>query len=91
MSLNDETIKAHLDKEKIALLPYEAVYPKKLLCQNSQLNYSIYSKIETPIEWGGIGLYRAVRAPKEVDGFRRCHVSDAIAMAKFWTWRSKQE
>lgn len=24
-----------------------------------------------------------------MNGFRRCHLSDAIAMAKFWSWRSK--
>ena len=26
-----------------------------------------------------------------MNGFRRCHLADAIAMAKFWAWRSKQE
>ena len=26
-----------------------------------------------------------------MNGFRRCHVSDAVAQVKFWTWRSKQE
>lgn len=64
MSLNDETVKAHLAKEKIEVLPYDAYFPDKILCQVSQLNYDIYSKLKTPIEWGGIGLYRAVRADK---------------------------
>lgn len=58
-----------------------------------QLNYSIYNSIQNknPIEWEGIGLYRAVRNDKEISGFKRCHIADALAMAKFWSWRSKRE
>lgn len=56
-----------------------------------QLNYAIYSNIKEPIAWEGIGLYRAVRTVKEINGFKRCHVVDGIAMAKFWAWRSKQD
>jgi Xaa-Pro aminopeptidase len=32
-----------------------------------------------------------VRTEKEISGFKRCHVADGIAMAKFWAWRAKQE
>ena len=34
-------------------------------------------------------MYRAVRTEKEMNGFRRCHIVDGVAMAKFWNWRSK--
>lgn len=34
-------------------------------------------------------MYRAVRTEKQLNGFRRCHLADGIAMAKFWAWRSK--
>lgn len=36
-------------------------------------------------------MYRAVRTDKEINGFRRCHIADGVAMAKFWAWRSKQD
>lgn len=49
MSLNDETVKAHLAKEKIELLEYDAQFPEKILCLSSQLNYDIYSKLKEPI------------------------------------------
>lgn len=57
----------------------------------SQMNYHIYNQIrnKNPIQWEGIGLYRAVRTDKQIEGFRKCHLLDGIAMAKFWGWRSK--
>ena len=79
----------HLEKANLTIKPYDAVFPQKVLCQQNQLNHHIFSGIKEPIAWDGIGLYRAVRSDKEINGFRRCHVADAIAMAKFWAWRSK--
>jgi Xaa-Pro aminopeptidase len=32
-----------------------------------------------------------VRVDKEIEGFRRCHRADGVAMAKFWAWRAKRE
>ena len=58
----------------------------------SGLNYYVYSSIKDkePITRDGIDLYRAVRTEKEIQGFKRCHIADGFAMAKFWAWRSKQ-
>lgn len=89
-SANDEVLK-HLSQANIDIKPFYPVYPEKVLCLPSQLNYSIHSQIKTPIEWEGIGLYRVKRTDKEINGFRRCHIADGIAMAKFWAWRSKQD
>jgi Xaa-Pro aminopeptidase len=67
------------------------VFEEKALIEKSKLNYYIYNSIKDkePIEWEGIGLYRAVRTEKEINGFIRCHVADGVAMAQFWAWRSK--
>ena len=62
-----------------------------MLIRKSDLNYYIYSSIsdKNPINWDGIGLYRAVRTEKQIQGFIRAHIVDGVAMAKFWAWRSK--
>jgi Xaa-Pro aminopeptidase len=63
------------------------------LITKKNLNFYIYSAIQDkePIEWDGIGLYRAVRTEKEIQGFTRSHVVDGVAMSKFWAWRSLQD
>lgn len=72
--------------------PYPFIpLPSRLLCEKGNLNYHVYRALEDPIEWQGIGEYRAPRDPKEQEGFRQCHIRDGAAMASFWGWRSKQE
>ena len=90
-SLTSATLIDFLSKLNIKLEAYEPVFEAGALINKSTINYYVFSSIKDkdPIEWEGIGLYRAVRTDKEVNGFRRCHHVDGIAMAKFWTWRSK--
>ena len=78
---------------QISVEVYEPVFEEKALITKSGINYYIYNSIvsKEPIEWEGIGMYRAVRTEKEMNGFRRCHIVDGVAMAKFWNWRSKQD
>ena len=92
-SLKSETVKTHLSAAGIKVEEYEPTFDENSLIQKSGLNLYVYDQIKdrNPIEWEGIGLFRAVRAQKEIDGFRRCHVVDGVAMVKFWAWRSKQD
>ena len=50
----------------------------------------IFSGLKNPIDWKGIGLYRAKRNEKEREGFRQAHIRDGVAQVRFWSWRSKQ-
>lgn len=90
-SLESEAVREHLAKANIRVEAYEPVFDEGSLIQKSGLNLYVYDMIKdkSPIEWEGIGLYRAVRHQKEIDGFRRCHIVDGVAMVKFWAWRSK--
>ncbi len=90
-SQNDKAVADHLSKVGLVVGEYEPELPEKTLVQKGSLNHYLFSSLKEPIEWNGIGLYRAVRTDKEINGFRNCHVRDAIAQIKFWTWRSKQE
>jgi Xaa-Pro aminopeptidase len=90
-SLGSQTLKDYLGKVDLQLQPYEPVFEEDALINKSSLNYYIFSSIKdkNPIEWDSIGVYRAVRSQMEMDGFRRSHLVDGVAMAKFWAWRSK--
>ena len=90
-SLTSEVLKEYLAKFGLSVAPYEPVFEDSALVTKDTLNLYIFNAIKdkNPISWEGIGLYRAVRTEKEINGFRRCHLVDGVAMAKFWTWRSK--
>ena len=90
-SFTDLTIRNHLLTVGIEVTSGEPQLEAACLANKADVNYHIYRSISKPIEWEGIGLYRAVRTAKELDGFRRCHLADAVAMAKFWAWRSELE
>lgn len=68
-----------------------AEFPEKTLVEKGEINYLLYSSLKDPISWSGIGLYRAKRNQKEIDGFRNAHIRDGVAQVRFWSWRSKQD
>jgi hypothetical protein len=50
----------------LQLEEYEPKFEENMLIRKSDLNYYIYNSIsdKNPINWDGIGLYRAVRTEK---------------------------
>ena len=87
-----EELKSHLTSLGVEIKSYPLVeFPERLLSQKDELNYLTYSKLKDPVEWKGIGLYRAKRNQKEQDGFRQAHIRDGVAMARFWGWRSQRQ
>jgi Xaa-Pro aminopeptidase len=82
----------HLKAIQVMIKPYPFTQlPSNLLYRKKTCNFYIYQSLENPIDWDSIGLYRAVRHPKEQEGFRQCHIRDGVAMASFWGWRSKKD
>ncbi len=65
-SLQDENIKQHIGIVGLQLEEYEPKFEENMLIRKSDLNYYIYNSIKdkNPINWDGIGLYRAVRTEK---------------------------
>ena len=84
----------------IELLPYSDIqllateFEGRLFVDASTLNYHIYSCLldsSIAVEEGSspVALRKAVKNPVEVEGFRKVHLQDGLAMERFLYWLEK--
>lgn len=82
--------------EGVEILPYDSIYehldPQEgLLVDTSTLNFHIWNSIRdfsTPVP-SPVPLRKSIKNPFEIDGMRRAHVVDGVAMEQFLFWLEK--
>jgi Xaa-Pro aminopeptidase len=92
---------SYLDSNNIIVKPYDVFYndlkfmlKKKTVCDLDNVNYLVSHKIPkdqilslpSPII-----TMKAIKNDVEIDGFKKCHILDAIANCKFFAWISMDE
>ncbi len=89
-----------LSSEGIRILPYSDIeylgqeFEGRLLVDSATLNYNVYSSIVAAgiaVEeaTSPIGLWKAVKNPTEIEGMKRAHLKDGVAMERFLYWLEK--
>ncbi|MCR4860600.1 MAG: aminopeptidase P family protein [Bacteroidales bacterium] len=88
-----------LESDGVRLLPYEDIdylpseFNGTLFVDASTLNYQLYGILSAavPLKEGvsPVGLRKAVKNPREIEGMRKAHLQDGIAMERFLYWLEK--
>lgn len=87
-----------LSSEGIEILPYDALemalddeFDGPLFLDAKTVNYHLWANIagDVVMEESPVGLRKAVKNDFEMDGMRRCHIEDGVAVEKFFYWIEK--
>ncbi|KAI0236769.1 hypothetical protein L0F63_001889 [Massospora cicadina] len=96
----DDGVKAHLGPE-VTLAPYSQLFsdlgPHRLATEQAGRKLLVPKAASLAIQMGvgeanldlgdsPITLMKAIKNATELEGFRRCHVRDGLALAKYFAW-----
>ena len=82
--LQQNSIQVHIYEE---ISDFLASIQENMLVDASKCNYSLYEKVSKPINSSSIITeIKAIKNPREIQGFRDCHIRDAIAVCKYFAW-----
>lgn len=92
-----EGIRDYLADNNIEIHRYEDVdnyllsIEEKIVIDENELNYRLYQKIKHPVHKNNIiARIKAIKTPREIQGFKDSHIRDAIAMVKYFSWLEEQ-
>jgi len=91
--LESEGVKI-LPYSDISLLPYD--FEGSLLVDEGSVNYDLFSILDASEsvrlrpEKSPVPLRKAVKNPTEIEGMRRAHILDGVAMEKFLYWVERE-
>eukprot|EP01087_Luapelamoeba_hula_P012101 TRINITY_DN3362_c0_g1_i1.p1 TRINITY_DN3362_c0_g1~~TRINITY_DN3362_c0_g1_i1.p1 ORF type:complete len:721 (-),score=114.43 TRINITY_DN3362_c0_g1_i1:88-2250(-) len=91
-----EEVRTHLGVE-VDVLPYEQVFPdvKALAAENKRIWIDVRKSSEAVLQAAGnnlvkdpspVELSKALKNPVELEGLRKCHLRDAVALISFLKW-----
>lgn len=83
----------YLSQNNIEILPYESVghslenIEDPIIIDKAEINFSLFLAIKHPVHSQSlIGKLKAIKNPREQQGFRESHIRDAVAMTKYFSW-----
>lgn len=77
------------DYDKVGTALHSAYREYNILLDPSQLNYTLYKKVEGPVILNGacpVAEMKAVKNQAEITGFRNAMLRDGVALVKFLRW-----
>jgi Xaa-Pro aminopeptidase len=92
-----ENVKEYLQSNDIEIYGYDKVgeflerITEGVLVDPSKCNYAFYQKISQPVSNNSIiSNLKAVKNPREIQGFRESHLRDGLAVCKYLAWLEQE-
>lgn len=87
----------YLNENSVEIHPYEsisdfvALIDEEITVDSSVCNYDLFLAIKKPLSLSSIVTdLKSIKNPREIQGFKDCHVRDGLAVCKYLAWLRQQ-